>query len=238
MDRPVKWFSFAEGNYFPGKEPSFFDIKDKPWKQLLEDQYLVILGELQTITGNSNKNLIPYFNETLAATPASWTIFPLLRWGRKYKDNISKCPQTYHIINQIPGAVSCTFSVLKPHTRIKPHLGDSNVMYRCHLTLKCEDTLPGIGMRVGDKTIGWENGKAFAFCDAHQHEVWNNTDHERWVLIVDVIREEFLPEQKKICDLVNATLWWQLKFQKRYFIKHLPRWSRNLLMRGTAVFMK
>lgn len=237
MSKPAKWFSFAEGDSFTGTEPPLFDISDKPWKALLERSCPVIRGELEAITGNGSKNVIPYFNETLATTPTSWTIFPLMRWGKIYKDNIARCPQTYAIMQQIPGAVSCTFSILKPHTKIRPHLGDSNVMYRCHLTLKCDDALPDIGMRVGNETVGWENGKAFAFCDAHRHEVWNNTGHERWVLIVDVIREEFLHEQKKICKLVEATLWWQLKFQKHYIIGRIPRWGRKLMMEITSWFM-
>lgn len=232
-----KWYSFAENAIYNGSEPYFFDIENKPWKKLIEDNYTIILGEFQQIISKSHKNIIPYFNQTLATTPNSWTIFPLMRWGKKYPANCIECPNTVKILDNIPGVTSVTFSILKPQTRIKPHFGDSNVMYRCHFTLKCTGNLPEIGMRVGLQNIGWENGKLIAFCDAHNHEVWNNTNDERWVLIIDILREEFLNEYTKICSEVNATLWWQLKFQNFYFIKHIPKWGRRWLMQVTALFM-
>lgn len=232
------WFSFAEGDKYDGSAPAFFDVSDRRWKKLLEDNYQAIRGELQRLIENKEANIIPYFNETLASSPTSWTIFPLKMWGRSYEENCSKVPETTRIIGQIKGLTSCSFSILKPHTTIKPHHGDSDVMYRCHLTLKSPGGLPQIGMRVNGQEIGWIEGKLFAFCDAHKHKVWNNTDEERWVLILDILRDEFVQEEERICRLVNATLWWQLKFQKFYLIGHLPRFSRRWLMKLTALFMK
>lgn len=232
-----KWYSFAESAIYEGEEPNFFDIENKSWKKLLEKNFGIILKEFQQIVEKGNKNLIPYFNKTLASDPNSWTVFPLLSWKEKHKENCDECPETIKIIEKIEGLTSCLFSILKPHTKIKPHFGDSNVMYRCHLTLKCDGKLPEIGMRVGEKSVSWENGKLIAFCDAYNHEVWNNTDSERWILIVDILREEFLPQQKQICKEVRSTLWWQLKFQNFYFIKHLPKWSRKILMKITTLFM-
>jgi aspartyl/asparaginyl beta-hydroxylase (cupin superfamily) len=237
MNTLKKWYSFSENAVYNGDEPFFFNIENKPWKKIIEDNYLIILAEFQQIINDNNRNIIPYFNQTLATTPTAWTIFPLLRWGKKYKENCQTCPQTVKIIENIEGLTSSTFSILKPDTKIKPHFGDSNVMYRCHLTLKCNGTLPDIGMRVGDTKISWQTGKVFAFCDAYNHEVWNNTGEERWILIFDILREEFSSVEKQICAEVNATLWWQLKFQKFYFIKHLPKWSRRWLMQITALFM-
>jgi aspartyl/asparaginyl beta-hydroxylase (cupin superfamily) len=238
MGKVKKWYSFAEGEVFTGSEPPFFDISQKSWKKLLEENYTAISAELEQLINKKEPNIIPYFNQTLASTPASWTIFPLRMWNKPYTENCHKVPHTMEILDKINGVTSCAFSILKPHTKIKPHFGDSNLMYRCHLTLKSPGMLPEIGLRVNGKDISWENGKLFAFCDAHKHEVWNNTKEERWVLIIDILREELLFEEKQICKEVNATLWWQLKFQKFYFIKHLPKFSRRWLMKATALFMK
>jgi aspartyl/asparaginyl beta-hydroxylase (cupin superfamily) len=237
MKKTKKWYSFAEGEAFTGNEPPFFDIATKPWKELLEGNCEVIRAELQALIDNREPNIIPYFNQTLASSPTAWTIFPLRSWNKEFTENCKKTPLTVKTIQQIPGVTSCAFSILKPHTTIKPHFGDSNVMYRCHLTLKTPGGMPEIGMRVGEKEVTWEAGKVFAFCDAHKHEVWNNTNEERWVLIIDILREEFSTEEKQICREVNATLWWQLKFQKFYFIRHLPRFARRWLMQATAAFM-
>jgi len=238
MIKLIKWFSFAENAIYNGNEPFFFDIENKPWKNEIENNYAIILDEFTQVVNKNSSNIIPYFNETLASSPTSWTILPLMRWKKKYEVNCLECPRTIKILENIKGVTSITFSVLKPHTKIKPHFGDSNVMYRCHFTLNCKGNLPQIGMRVGKENSGWHNGKLIAFCDAYNHEVWNNTNDERWVLIIDILREEFLAEEEKICTQINATLWWQLKFQRFYFLKHLPKWSRKWLMQVTAWFMR
>lgn len=238
MKATKKWFSFVENGNYIGDEPYFFKINEKPWKKIFEDNYLVILKEFETLVLNQNKNIIPYFNQTLASAPTAWTVLPLIFWGSRYNDNCIQVKETIKIIDQIPGVLNCGFSVLKPQTYIKPHDGDSNVMYRCHLTLRSNGSIDEIGMRVGKETIGWENGKMFAFCDAYNHEVWNKTNEERWILIIDILREEFINEKKHILKFVSATLWWQLKFQKFYFFKHMPRWSRRILIHLTIPFMK
>ena len=45
-----------------------------------------------------------------------------------------------------------------------------------------------VRMRVGDKMIYWEEGKCVIFDDTHKHEVWNDTDGIRVVLLFDVYR--------------------------------------------------
>ena len=238
MSVTKKWFSFVENGNYKGTEPYFFNIDDKPWKKTLEDNYFVIFKELESLVQQQNQNIVPYFNQTLASTPTAWNVFPLIFWGSRYTDNCLQVKETTKFIDQIPGVLSCGFSILKPQTSIKPHDGDSNVMYRCHLTLRSNGGIEEIGMRVGTETITWQNGKVFAFCDAYNHEVWNKTNEERWILIVDILREEFIDEKTSICKYVSATLWWQLKFQKHYFFKHMPRWSRRWLIAVTAIFMK
>ncbi len=236
MEKVKKWYSFAENGSYKGPEPSFFDVKSKDWLPLLELNYEIILKEFAKLCEARDKNILPYMNQTLASNPENWTVFPLYNWCEKKAENCAKCPETTRLIESIPGMTSCLFSILKADTRIKPHYGDSNVMYRCHLTLNCKHGLPEIGIRIRDEKTTWVNGKVFAFCDAHEHEVWNNTTDDRWVLIIDIIREEFADEKAKICSEVKATLWWQLKFQNFYFLKHCPAWSRKVILKVSSLF--
>ena len=237
MEKIKKWYSFGENGAYKGPEPAFFDISKKEWAIAFEKNHPLILSEFEKIIASRDKNIIPYFNETLASKAENWTIFPLYMWGKKRKENCEKCPQTTALLESFPAMTTATFSILKANTSIKPHYGDSNVMYRCHLTLKSPGTLPEIGMRVKNEKTSWIAGNIIAFCDAHEHEVWNNTNEERWVLIIDVLREEFENEKKKICAEVNATLWWQWKFQKSSFISHIPRFGRKVMMEVTSWFM-
>jgi aspartyl/asparaginyl beta-hydroxylase (cupin superfamily) len=231
-----KWYSFSESLEYNGTEPAFFDIENKPWTKVLKANHTIILSEINQLIESNNEGIIPYFNQTLASNAKNWTILPLYVWGKKNVVNTRNCPTTTKIIENISGMTSCSFSILNPFTSIKPHYGDSNVMYRCHLTLSSHHGLPDLGVRVKDKYMEWRNGEVFAFCDAYEHEVWNKTNTKRLVLIIDILREDFEVQKRQICAEVNATLFWQLKFQNFYFIKHLPRWSRKVLLKITALF--
>ncbi len=41
------------------------------------------------------------------------------------------------------------------------------------------------GIRIGDQIRAWEEGKCLVFDDAYEHEVWNRTEEERVLLLVD-----------------------------------------------------
>ena len=41
------------------------------------------------------------------------------------------------------------------------------------------------GIRIGDQVRAWEEGKCLVFDDAYEHEVWNRTEEERVLLLVD-----------------------------------------------------
>jgi hypothetical protein len=59
-------------------------------------------------------------------------------------------------------------------TNIFPHTVD-------HTNTDCR-------IRVGDDYQSWEEGKGMVFDDTFNHEVWNDSDHQRVVLFVDFIR--------------------------------------------------
>jgi hypothetical protein len=43
-------------------------------------------------------------------------------------------------------------------------------------------------MRVGDRICVWKEGEVFVFDDTFEHEVWNDTDEERVILLFDFDR--------------------------------------------------
>lgn len=43
-------------------------------------------------------------------------------------------------------------------------------------------------IRVGNTTAHWDEGKSMFFDDTFPHEVWNETDRQRVVLFMDVMR--------------------------------------------------
>ena len=64
-----------------------------------------------------------------------------------------------------------------------------NLRLRVHLPLivpsSCKDS-ENCGIRCGASTRRWEEGKCLVLDDSYYHDVWNNTDESRVVLLVDL----------------------------------------------------
>jgi aspartate beta-hydroxylase len=90
------------------------------------------------------------------------------------------------------------FSILDPKTKIPPHTGVTNTRVTVHLPLIVP---PDCSFRVGGTTREFEVGKAWLFDDTIEHEVWNNSDAPRAILIFD-IWNPFLSEAER--DMVRA----------------------------------
>src|SRR5262249_31685165 len=80
-------------------------------------------------------------------------------------------------------------------------------------------------MRVGGETVCWEPGKCVVFDDFYHHEVWNDTDEERVVLLFDFERP-----MRPLGRLVNAFLMWGIR-RTAYFRdgkRNLKTWAERL----------
>ncbi len=227
------WFSFAENGAYEGSEPSFFDISNEPWYDKLTTSFPMIKEEFM----KANEEIfIPYYNKTFASKADNWKIIPLLFWRSPKQKNLQHFPVTEEVIKSIPSIASCAFSKLKPNTQIRPHTGDANLMYRVHLPLIVPSSLPACGFKVKNEETSWEEGTPFAFCDAHEHEAWNNTNQDRIVLILDIIRPEFEEKTDLIAAKMHNTLFFQFILQKTPILAHMPRFIRKCMMNLPVVF--
>jgi ornithine lipid ester-linked acyl 2-hydroxylase len=202
------WYS-ASRKKFKGKEPFFFET-NAPWINLLESKWLVIKNELNDLLKEQTDCLTPYFDTSMVSKPGQWKVFPFFFWNRRFKENCQKCPQTTELLESIPNMVSGSFTLLEPNSTIKPHAGDTNAVVRCHLGLTIPASLPSCGLKVGTEKRSWTEGKILMFCDAHTHLAWNNTEEKRFILLIDVMRTEYVSQTEQICDQVFSSL-----FRKR-----------------------
>ncbi|EWM28450.1 aspartyl asparaginyl beta-hydroxylase [Nannochloropsis gaditana] len=53
------------------------------------------------------------------------------------------------------------------------------------------------GIRIGDQVREWVEGKCLVFDDAYEHEVWNLTEEERVLLLVDFWHPEIALEERE-----------------------------------------
>ena len=116
-----------------------------------------------------------------------WSVLFLFEMGRRNEEVLARCPVTAEILERhrtmrTRGGLAY-FSSLDPRTRIAPHQGPSNQRLRCHLGLEVPAEC---GVRVGGVVRAWEEGRCLVFDDSFWHEVWNNGDRRRVVLILDL----------------------------------------------------
>jgi len=158
----------------------------------------------------------------------SWKTIPLRTWGIQQFKNQKHFPITYSIIKKYPEITSCSFNLLEANSKIHLHCGDTNTIYRCHLGLEIPAGLPECAFKVKEEIRPWENGKWLIFMDAYQHEAYNNSSKDRFIFVLDVVRDEFKSERKKICATVVTSLFLQKRWQKYAFLKKLSPSSIKL----------
>lgn len=64
-------------------------------------------------------------------------------------------------------------------------------------------------MRIDNQKILWGEGKAVVFDDTYEHEVWNNSNQVRVVLLIDIIRPFKTPLaaiNKGIINIISKSL--------------------------------
>lgn len=192
---------------YVGNEPAFYDAKQFAWAAEIEANWQIIAQEFAPlINGIDSGEMKPYYNTEIQFPPQKWKTLGLLFWGKKNKKNWTQYPQTTALLSKIPGLVGVSLSMLEAGAEIKPHGGETNGIIRCHLGLQIPETLPNCGFQVLDEQRSWEDGKLLLFTDAHEHKAWNKTDKNRFILLFDVIRPEFIDRKNEICRSVLAML--------------------------------
>lgn len=205
---------------YPGLPAIEFHDRDEfPWLPALEAQTDVIRDELRAIVASAdNDRFAPYVAYAdgipldqwaeLNRSPR-WSAFHLFERGQVVEHNAARCPKTLSMLRQLPQPQAAgrmpaaMFSLLRPQTRIPPHTGVANVRLVVHLPLIVP---PGCGFRVGNETRIWREGEAWVFDDTIEHEAWNDSDRDRYVLIFDVWNPHLSIAERELITAVMAAM--------------------------------
>lgn len=166
------------------------DVRDFPWTALLREHWEAIRAEARAVAlvGHAAPSLATISPDHRAiAEVDKWRSFFLWGYGYPIDENLDRCPRTAATIARIPGLNTAFFSILAPGTHIPEHRGVSKGLITCHLGL----IVPRDGdvrMRVHDRTVRWAEGETLVFDDTYRHEVWNDTDGTRVVLLIQFER--------------------------------------------------
>lgn len=193
-----------------------WDKSSFPWLERLEENYGIILEEFNQLRNDGAAAFQPYRSPLskdsvcdrdklgqLATSKGNWNVSYLYLHGVDFQENVDRCPQTMRVIHDIlPRHYHhAFFSALSPGTHISPHYGPTNKKLRIHLPLVVEG---GAWLRVADRRVEVEQGKAIVFDDSFEHEAGN--DHPatpRVVLVVDIWHPDLTDEEVKFLSFVN-----------------------------------
>ncbi|MDA7977529.1 MAG: aspartyl/asparaginyl beta-hydroxylase domain-containing protein [Pirellulales bacterium] len=183
------------------KRPTFFEISETyPALDAVTQAYAEIASEFRQLM--DRQLILPAYHEVdsgekeiSATTNHKWNVFMLELLGHKPPTNRGYCPKTCDVLAGVPNLMQAFFSILDPRKSVPLHEGPYLGYLRYHLGLHCPKTnAPYIV--VNSQKYTWRDGEAVLFDDSYPHEVINNADDYRAVLIVDVLRPlPFLPRQ-------------------------------------------
>ncbi len=209
----------------PVLDPEQFD-----WSGLLSSNSEVIREEAQAIF--RHRDAVPPLREVSPdhrriMRDNSWRSFFLVGYGNRIEENIARAPRTAELLSHIPGLNSAFFSILAPGAVIVPHRGVTKAFITAHLGLVIPKQRDKCWMRIADQRLLWDEGQWMVFDDTYEHEVKNETDETRIVLLCQIER----PLKAPGSWLASATM----NYIKR---SHFVQDAKNNLADWEAVFAK
>ncbi len=213
---------FLREESYTGNHDFFYRSEDFPDVRILEDNWKIIrdevLGEITQEELDGIKNLNPPY----LSHPDAWKNIYFYNFGWKKHANCRRFAKTHSLIKRIPNLTFGGITVLEPRSRVLPHNGETNTIIRCHLGLKIPAPLPVCGVRVGEQEQSWIEGKVMMFSDAHYHTTWNESDEQRFVLVFDIVRQEYQHKKTWVCAQSLGALSLKYFYSSTPALKQLP----------------
>ena len=168
----------------PVFEPGFF-----PWTAALEKDWWTIREEADAVLRRDAPSLgsISPDHRRLDAD-GLWRAWFLCGYGYRIPSHYALCPRTGELVERIPGLISAFFSIHKPGTHLPPHKGVTKGMITGHLALHVPADPEKCRMWIEGQVVRWEEGRMIVFDDTRKHQVWNDSDEDRVILLVHVAR--------------------------------------------------
>lgn len=190
-----KWLTRSLSRFFARQslvaDRPVLDNADFPFLYAFVDHWQEIRAEVAEIL--KHRDAIPKFldvspDQKKISRGNDWRTFILYGFGTKMVKNCCQAPVTTRILEQVPDLQTAWFSILSPRSHIPAHCGVTKGIVRSHLGLIIPREAEKCRIRVDGEICVWRPGEIFVFDDTFEHEVWNDTDEERVILLFDFDR--------------------------------------------------
>ena len=128
-----------------------------------------------------------------------WTAFRLQRFGMWIEDNCALFPKTTKSLKSlsIPFASrGVMFAKQKPFSGVAPHSDGRNFILTGHLGLKIPKEIEKCWIKVGGEKVSWKSNELIIFDTSFIHETMNDTDEDRYVMILDFWHPELTQTER------------------------------------------
>ncbi|MEP6625794.1 MAG: aspartyl/asparaginyl beta-hydroxylase domain-containing protein [Acidimicrobiia bacterium] len=187
LDRLDRWVARAS---LIGNAP-LLDPTEFAWTRALEAGWPEMRAELDRllVRGEALPNFQDISTDQATITDDDrWKTYFLYGFGFRSDANCARCPETARLVAAVPGLQTAMFSILAPGKHIPEHCGPYKGLVRYHLGLKVPADTDRCRIRIDDRIATWSEGASLMFDDTYEHEVWNDTEEERVVLFLDIVR--------------------------------------------------
>ncbi|MCP5081087.1 MAG: aspartyl/asparaginyl beta-hydroxylase domain-containing protein [Alphaproteobacteria bacterium] len=189
--RLTRWVAAYQARQSLVPDTPFVGNEHFPFLKEFEDRWQEIQTEAREVL--KFREHIPGFQDVSPdqyriSVADNWKTFFLYGFGNRVETNCKQAPVTAEIIGRAPEIHTAFFSILAPGFHIPAHTGVTKGILRTHLGLIIPKEREKCRIRVGDQFMNWKAGKVFVIDDFYDHEVWNDSDEERVVLLLDFNR--------------------------------------------------
>jgi len=231
----VAWAERLNLKYSKVGNPAVYDKATFPWVADIEREWRTIRTELDRVLKRQDE--LPTFQDISTdvktiSQDTRWKTFFLAGYGLKSEQNIAQCPETWRIVQKIPGLKTAMFSIFEPGKHLPAHRGPYNGVLRLHLGLIVPEPRDKLAIRVDRQICHWDEGKALVFDDAYEHEAWNHTDTTRVILFVDFVKPLRFPASVVNRLILNAAIF--TPFVREGLDNH-KEWERRFYAEAEAL---
>ena len=170
----------------------FHDPSQFPHLLHVASQWKTIRDEL---SAGLPKAYIAYDSQDITTPETTWQKISLFAWGLEVPQNMTAFPKTAELVRTVPRLMQATFYMLGGHSHILPHTGVTSLVLRAHIGISCPPS--DCALRVDNQVESHEDGKLMVFDDMFEHEAWNRTDQDRYVLHFDFFYDHVPPEKQQ-----------------------------------------
>ena len=175
------------------QRPTFFDINQtSPTLNEITQHFSTIKQEFEHVL-SQNQELPRYHDidpgeaKISNACEKKWSVYMLYLLGYQFEEAQTLCPTLCRLLKKIPHLTQAFFSILEPGKSIPLHEGPYLGYLRYHLGIHVPKNNPP-QIIVNKQPHTWHEGEAGLFDDSWPHQVDNQSDDFRAVLIIDILR--------------------------------------------------